>query len=521
VTTAAAQKQDEVAKLKLERDLFLRLLELGAREDMRPFLEDALALIAEVTGARKGYIEIDGPDRRPTRGAAGGPRLSLARGFSDDELAEVRRQISTGIIAEALATGKTISTASAMSDPRFRDQRSVQAQRIQAVLCAPVGTDPPLGVLYLEGRAAPGPFAEEDRAHAEVFARHLAPLVDRLLARAERDEAASGADHTAALRAKLAVEGVAGTSRALAEVFRQTLVAAPVPVAVLITGESGTGKTALARALHQSSPRASGPFIEVNCAAIPEALFESEIFGAEKGAHSTASRRIEGKIDAARGGTLFLDEVGEIPLAVQSKLPMFLQSRRYYRLGAAAPIEADVRVVAATNADLVELVQNKRFREDLYYRLNVLEVRVPPLRDRKEDIVPIAEAIAGQLGAADGRSIPLSRAARAALGEGEWPGNVRQLENTIARGWAVALSEEAAAIEPRHLFPERAGAAPSSEDEPATYEDAVRAFQARFLRESLEKSGWNVSETARRIGLARSHLYDLIRAHGLARSPRR
>jgi DNA-binding NtrC family response regulator len=500
----------EIDRVRLERDLFLRLLELGTRDDLRPFLEDALHLIVEVTGARKGYLEV-----RPADRAATDAPFWIASGFTDAELAEARRAISTGIVAEAVASGRTVSTASAVDDPRFRSQVSVQAQRIQAVLCAPVGKGPPLGVVYLAGRDAPGPFPEEDRAHAEVFARHLAPLADRLMA---REVAAGTTDHTAELRARLTITGIAGQSRALGEVFRQVLVAAPVPVAVLVTGESGTGKTAIARALHDSSPRARGPFVELNCAAIPEGLFESELFGAEKGAHSTATRRIEGKVDAARGGTLFLDEVGEMPLPVQSKLLTFLQSRRYYRLGGAASIEADVRVVAATNADLEELVRAKRFREDLFYRLNVLEVRVPPLRERAEDIGPIAEAIVRALGKAHDRPVSLSRAARVALAEGAWPGNVRQLENVLQRGWAVALSEGAAAIEARHVFPERAA---ESEGEPATYEDALRRFQARFLKEALEQGGWNVSETARRIGLARSHLNDLIKAHGLARAAKR
>ncbi len=458
-----------------------------------------------MTGAQKGYLEV-------SAGRAGAdPPFWIAGGFDDAELAEVRRALSTRIIAEALASGRTVSTASAVEDPRFRGQASVQAQRLQAVLCAPVGAEPSIGVVYLAGRAAPGPFPEADRAHVELFARHLAPLADRLLA---REVAATSADHTAELRRRITVAGVAGTSRALAEVFRQVLVAAPVPVAVLVTGESGTGKTALARALHESSPRARGPFVELNCAALPEALFESELFGAEKGAHSTATRRMDGKVEAARGGTLFLDEVGEMPFAVQSKLLTFLQSRRYYRLGGASPVEADVRVVAATNADLPELVAQKRFREDLYYRLNVLEVRVPPLRDRPEDIAPIAERFVHALGEAHGRPLPLSRAARLALGESEWPGNVRQLENVIQRGWAVALSEGAAAIEARHLFPEKAASEGAA---PATYEDAMRRYQGRFLREALEESAWNVSETARRIGLARSHLNELIKVHGLSR----
>ena len=499
-----AAPRTEIDHLRLERDLFRRLLELGTRDDLRPFLEDALRLVAEVTSAEKGYLEVRAEGRAP---------FWIASGFSDAELAEARRAISTGIIAEALATGRTVSTASAVDDPRFRAQESVLAQRLQAVLCAPIGADagrPPLGVVYLAGRAAPGPFPEEDRAHAELFAQHLAPLADRLLA---REHAALEADHCGDLRARLAVSTIAGRSRALAEVFRQVLVAAPVPVAVLVTGESGTGKTAIARALHDSSPRARGPFIELNCAAIPEGLFESELFGAEKGAHSTATRRIEGKVDAARGGTLFLDEVGEIPLTVQSKLLTFLQSRRYYRLGSAAALEADVRVVAATNADLEEQCDKRRFREDLYYRLNVLPVRVPPLRERPEDIGPIAESIVAGLGKAHDRPVALSRAARVALAEGAWPGNVRQLENALQRGWAVALSEGAGVIEPRHLFPERAAEA----DTPVTYEDALRRFQARFLDEALREVGWNVSETARRIGLARSHLNDLIKAHGLTR----
>jgi Nif-specific regulatory protein len=505
----------EIDRLRLERELFRRLLELGQRDDLRPFLEGALALVVEVTSATRGYLELSAPQR--ASGAEAAPPFWIASGFTEDEVAAVRREISTNIIAQALATGRTISTASALDDPRFRGKESVQMQRIMAVLCAPIALpgSAPIGVVYLQGRAAPGPFPEDDRAHAEIFAQNLAPLADRLLTREVESE---GADHTREIRVKVAAEGLAGRSRALAEVLRQVAVAAPVPVAVLITGESGTGKTAIARALHQSSPRARAPFVELNCAALPETLFESELFGAEKGAHSTATRRIEGKVDAAKGGTLFLDEVGEIPLALQSKLLMFLQSRRYYRLGGSAPIEADVRVIAATNAQLDERVRDKTFREDLYYRLNVLEVRVPPLRDRRDDIGPIADSIVRALGERHDRPLPLSRAARVALAESEWPGNVRQLENALQRGWAVALSEGATVIEPRHLFPDRVA---ESEAEPQGYEEAMRRFQARFLREALEQSGWNVSETARRIGLARSHLNDLIKAHGLARASKR
>ncbi len=489
--------RSELDRVRAERDLFQRLLELGHQEDLTPFLEGALDLVLEATGAKRGYLELTGG-------------FHMARGFTESELLGVRQEISTGIVAQALATGRTVSTASAVDDPRFRDQKSVQAQKIRAVLCAPVSS---LGVVYLQGRDAAGPFPEEDRAHVETFARHLAPFADRLLTRAAPEE-----DATRELRARLPKLSIAGTSRALAEVLRQVLVAAPVNVPVLVTGETGTGKTALARALHDASPRARAPFVEINCAAVPEALFESELFGAEKGAHSTATKRVEGKIDAARGGTLFLDEIGEMPLALQAKLLMFLQSKKYYRLGSSTPIDADVRVVAATNADLESLAREKRFREDLFYRLNVLAIAVPPLRDRVEDIGPIADAVAASLLEREGRGAPLSRAAHRALAEAEWPGNVRQLENVVQRGWATALADGSAAIEPKHLFPQRAKTGGESEGEPLGYQEATRAFQAKFLREALEATSFNVSETARRIGLARSHLNDLIRVHGLTRT---
>jgi Nif-specific regulatory protein len=301
-----------------------------------------------------------------------------------------------------------------------------------------------------------------------------------------RDERAETHDFTAEHRGKLTIDGIVGTSNSLGETLRQVAVAAAVPTSVLITGESGTGKTAIARAIHESSTRSAGPFVELNCTTIPETLFESELFGAEKGAHSTALRRIEGKIDAAGGGTLLLDEVGDLPLAVQGKLLRFLQSRRYYRLGSTTPIEADVRILAATNANLPERVAEKRFREDLFYRLSALEVHVPPLRERRADIEVIAEAIAGAIGRQHGRTIESTRT-----------------------------------IEPEHVFPSSSLGRAENEPEPILYDDAFRRFQADFLARALDRYGWNVSETARRVGLARSHVNELIRVYGLTRRPKK
>jgi Nif-specific regulatory protein len=510
---AAPNEAQTLERATRERDLFLRLLELGTADDVRPFLTEVLSLLLETVHAEHGYLELSGSE-----GAL--PLAWVARGYSDAEVPSVRARLSQGIIREAIEHGRTVSTASALEDPRFSGFASVQAGKIRAVLCAPLalasGDGAPgarIGVLYLEGRKAPGPFPEDDRRLVEIASRHAAPFAERLLARGlER------VDPTQPLRERLgpAARALAGESAALAEVLRQALVAAPVPVTVLLRGESGTGKSALARALHEASPRARGPFVELNVAALPDTLFESELFGAERGAHSTATQRVIGKAEAANGGTLFLDEIAELTITSQAKLLGFLQSKTFLRLGGTAPVRADVRVIAATNADLEEAVREKRFREDLYYRLNVLEIVMPPLRERRSDIPSIAAALLSRLAGSDAERLALSRPAARALEEAEWPGNIRQLENVISRGWASALAEGARTVEPRHLF----GAARANAPDDASglsYQEATRRFQAELLAGTLEASSWNVSEAARRLGLSRSHMNDLIRAHGLVR----
>src|SRR5436190_2205360 len=379
VTTVgmAADDPDELIRVRRERDLYRRLLDLGRREEPEPFLREALGLIVEVTGAGQGYPELH-DDEQP-----GTARWSLAHGFTAEQLAGVRAALSRGIIAEALASGKTIITPSALLDERFRERESVRIGHIEAVLCAPIGDDPPRGVLYLQNRAGHGFFSEEDRAHAETFARHLAPLADRLLAR-QRERA--GADSTAPVRATLRASDVIGRSAALATVLRHAALVAPLDVHVLLTGETGTGKSQLARVIHDNGPRAAHPFVTLNCATLPDTLIESELFGALPGAHSTATRRIEGKVGAAEHGTLFLDEISELAVSAQAKLLQLIQSRQYYPLGSAKPVRADVRLMAATNSDMGRAVAERRFREDLFYRLQVIPLHVPSLAARRQDV---------------------------------------------------------------------------------------------------------------------------------------
>jgi Nif-specific regulatory protein len=257
--------------------------------------------------------------------------------------------------------------------------------------------------------------------------------------------------------------------------------------------------------------------LEINCAAIPENLMESELFGAYPGAFTSANRRLEGKVAAAQNGTLFLDDVGELPLSLQPKLLQLLQSRTYYPLGSTRPITADVRIIAATNADLRALVAEKRFREDLYWRLHVVSIRVPSLAERREDIAGLLRFFCTQASAAHRlpHIQPSERAVRIAE-DAEWPGNVRQLANAVEAAVISAASEGLLQIEPSHLQLEVRSDDARGEDVLSFQQQTFR-FQGELLKRTLDATGWNIAETAQRLDLARSHVYNLIKAHKFQR----
>jgi Nif-specific regulatory protein len=488
--------------LRDERDFYRRLLSLGSASEIEPLLEEALALIVSVTGARRAYLEVDGGDR------AGAP-FWRSHSLTSEDIEAVRESISRGIIAEAVASGRTVITASALTDPRFRDRGSVQQQEIESVLCAPIGS-PPIGALYLQGHESIEGFDPRALEAAELFCRQLAPLSRVLLAR-------NGftADATAEVRGRFDCAELIGCSRALAATLEQSALVAPLDISLLITGGNGTGKSLLAHTIARNGPRRGGPFVELNCAALPEQLVESELFGAVRGAHSTATRDMSGKIAAAEGGTLFLDEIGELPLTVQAKLLQFLQAHTYFPLGAARPRHADVRVIAATNADLPALIAARRFREDLYYRLNVMPIEIPSLSARREDIGLLVAGFIDQ--ACSTHNFSARRASPAALlacSEASWPGNIRQLRNVVEAGVIRADGDHSSVVSTKHLFPESADS-----DSAPTYQEATRQFQRRFLSGCLERHDWNISAVARELDVARSHVYNLIRAFDLAPRP--
>src|SRR6516164_10040842 len=303
------------------------------------------------------------------------------------------------------------------------------------------------------------------------------------------------------------VDGIIASSPEMLRVLRSLEKIAPTDVTVLLLGESGTGKELLAQAVHKMSRRSGGPFVPINCAAIPETLLESELFGHEKGAFTGAVRQNIGRIESADRGTLFLDEIGDVPLPMQVKLLRFLQDQVVERVGGRKPIQVDVRIVCATNQDLDRMMTEGRFREDLYYRLNEVAIRVPPLRERLGDAVFLASFFLRRFAAEYDRPVRgFGSAALAAIQEHPWPGNVRELENRVKR--AVVMADG-----PLLTAADLGLAAP--QEEPQSL--GIRAARARAEREVLQlalaQAGSNLSKAAKLLGISRPTLYDLMQQH--------
>ncbi|HEX2486326.1 MAG TPA: sigma-54 dependent transcriptional regulator [Myxococcota bacterium] len=306
---------------------------------------------------------------------------------------------------------------------------------------------------------------------------------------------------------------ILGESAVMTKLKEQIRIAAPTNGWVLITGENGTGKELVARQVHVQSRRADQPFVEVNCAAIPEELIESELFGHEKGAFTGAIAQKRGKFELADRGTIFLDEIADMSLRTQAKILRILQEHKFERVGGTETIEVDVRVIAATNKSLEKAIQDGSFREDLYYRLNVIPFHVPALRERREDVPALVHSFVEEFCLESGaRPKEVSQRALAALQAYHWPGNVRELRNVIER--LVLLTPEPR-IRPEDLPDEVRGGPRSEAEAGGSLEDARRAFERDFLTERLREHGWNISRTAEAVGLARESLSRKMRQFGI------
>jgi DNA-binding NtrC family response regulator len=316
-----------------------------------------------------------------------------------------------------------------------------------------------------------------------------------------RQEIDNRYDHLVGANAKMATQLTIAKQAALTD------------VTVILFGETGTGKEVVARAIHRWSPRSSKPFIAINCAALPEPLLENELFGHEKGAFTGAVKREPGKIEIAEGGTVFLDEIGDMPLPLQTRLLRVIQDQTFYRVGGTQPVSTHVRFIAATNKDIRRAIQQGTFREDLYYRLAVITVTLPPLRERMDDIPALARHFLDQVVRMGiHRSCTLSDHAARALQQYRWPGNIRELENVLMRA-VILCPEDTLEASDLHLgdSPFSSSAEAETGSPPLHYHECVDAYSRKIIEESLQRNGWNQTRAAEELGLQRTYLTKLLR----------
>ncbi|MBW2142945.1 MAG: sigma-54-dependent Fis family transcriptional regulator [Deltaproteobacteria bacterium] len=305
-------------------------------------------------------------------------------------------------------------------------------------------------------------------------------------------------------------ESMIGQASPMQEVFELIQDVAPMNSTVLITGETGTGKGLAAKAIHSNSPRSEGPFVVVNCGSIPEHLMESELFGHQKGAFTDAKETKKGRLEMAHGGTLFLDEIGEIGMRMQIDLLRVLEDRVFYRVGGTQPIEADFRVIAATNRNLEEAIDQRTFRKDLFYRLNVISFQMPPLRERREDIPLLTEHFLRRFSHETNKAVDqISREAIDEMMLYEWPGNVRELENAIERAVVVGKGRKITAEELPIFHPERST--------PAT-DKSIKEVEKAHIAQILNENNWNIAKTAKVLEINRSTLYAKIKGYGIQKT---
>jgi Nif-specific regulatory protein len=380
--------------------------------------------------------------------------------------------------------------------------------RTRGVMAAPMIHDGEvIGVVEVINRRGAGPFDRADLELLQVFA-NLAATGTRNAQNHERLRR----ENLALRRSAAAETGIIGQSDAVKKMLKLADRVAPTRATVLLLGETGTGKELLARYTHQASPRREKPFIAVNCAALPETLLESELFGHEKGAFTGAIDRHLGRFEIASGGTLFLDEIGDISPAIQVKLLRFLQERAFNRVGGTATITSDARVIAATNQDLKRAIEAGRFREDLFYRLNVFPISLPPLRDRREDVEALADHFCRKASLA--LSLPprkTSLEAAAMLTAYRWPGNIRELANVVER---AVLMSDGEVLMPDHFPPEIAHGDASPPDRA---EGGLRALERATVAKALQEHEWNQTRAAKALGISRDNLRYRMKKYGIRR----
>ncbi|MBL0159158.1 MAG: sigma-54-dependent Fis family transcriptional regulator [Bryobacterales bacterium] len=429
-----------------------------------------------------------------------------------------------GIAGSVVASGETVIVKDAYSDPRFyQDVDNLTGYRTLNLLAVPMTTNNGrvIGAFEILNKRD-GCFEDDDVQLIKSLAANAAIAIQTARLIAELDSRRVTLEHEnrnlwREVGGKLPSQLLLGTHPRMEELRRMIARIADTEITVLITGESGTGKDLVARSIHFASPRAARPFVALNCAALPEALLETELFGVEKGVATGVDRRA-GKFESAQGGTIFLDEIGDLSLAAQAKILRVLQDHVVERIGGRTNISVDVRVIAATNKDLTAAMKKGEFREDLYYRLNVVHLKTPALREMPGDIPALANALLYRVASGMKRvAPPLSAAAIQVLLRSSWPGNVRQLENELRRATIVAQGPE---ILPSD-FSEELTAVSVTPEPPSGLQQELEALERRRIQDALAANANNQQRTAKALGLSRQGLINKLKRYGIRTSPPR
>jgi transcriptional regulator with GAF, ATPase, and Fis domain len=478
---------EEAANTIADLDAYTKLFEFSDRlmhvRDLTELLDALMDAVIQITNADKGFLIL-----------AEGETLDIkvARNLNRENIADAITQLSDSIIAKVVRSRKPVIISDAMHDDEFSAAKSVMHLKVSSVICVPLlDRGRLLGLIYVGNDSIRDLFQEETLRVLTVFASQAALIVaNALLLNELRHDNKRLNDRLEQYR----FGEIVGTSPPMQQVFRKVEKIAPTDISVLITGETGTGKELIAREVHNRSPRAGKPFITINCGAIPENLLESELFGHVKGAFTGAVANKQGKFQAADGGTLFLDEIGEMPIELQVKILRALQERVVFRVGDTRPETCDIRILAATNRDLEKEIANGRFREDLYYRLNVVNVELPPLRVRGDDVLVIARYLLSRYSREyDAKVKGFSPNAAVAVRKHNWPGNIRELENRIKK--AIVLCESTV------IGPDDLGLTGDTLPQILTLAEAKDKFQRDYINEVLALNNGNRTKTARDLGV--------------------
>lgn len=464
-----------------------RLLNHYEPEELWAALVDA---VVEITQADNGFLVLCEPGMPP--------RIKLGRAKGQLTVSEPDAKLSDSIVAKVLRTEQPVIVSDACKDAEFQNAQSVMHLRLTSVMCVPLRERGQLlGALYVGTSDVRRLFRSADLESLTVIAAQAGLLLRNahLLSELRRDNQRLGVELEQMRSQAIASAGIGlGASQVMQDVMRTVAKVAQSDVSVLITGETGTGKELVAQEIHRRSPRAKGPFVALNCGAIPEQLLESELFGHVRGAFTGAVANKPGRIQAAQGGSIFLDEIGEMPMPLQVKLLRVLQERVIVRVGDTRPEPVDVRVLSATHRDLPTEIRTGRFREDLFYRLNVVQVQLPPLRERGDDVLLLARSFLRRF--ADELKLPqrtLSVASELAIRHFAWPGNVRQLENHIKKALVMADRGE--------LEPEDLGLVAPSQNEIIPLADAKDRFARQYVLDALAQCGGNRTRAAQLLGV--------------------